>query len=134
MSHSALIVDDSSTTRLAIKRCLLMSGLPFDPVHEASNGAEALVLLEKEPIDLVLADVHMPVMGGAELIAAMASAGMLAKTKVVVVSSDRSEDLLEALRDAGAQGFVRKPFRPEDIRSVLCDLFTFASEPEDGSN
>ena len=64
----ALIVDDSSVMRKIVERCLRQAGLDLSQVSEASNGVEALALLNEHEFDLILSDINMPVMDGLELV------------------------------------------------------------------
>ena len=64
----ALIVDDSSVMRKIVERSLRQAGIELEKVVEAGNGAEALAALGKEPVDLILCDINMPVMDGLEFV------------------------------------------------------------------
>ncbi len=65
MSYRVLIVDDSSVVRHMVRRALSIAGIEADPVFEAGNGQEALAVLRENWIDIVFADINMPVMSGA---------------------------------------------------------------------
>ncbi|HEX7596961.1 MAG TPA: response regulator [Polyangia bacterium] len=122
MSYRVLIVDDSSVLRHMVRRALAISGLEVEPVYEASNGAEALVILREKWVDIVFADINMPVMSGAEMLASMAREGMLVTTPVVIVSSEHSERRALEMKELGARAFLLKPFRPETIRQVFGEI------------
>jgi two-component system, chemotaxis family, chemotaxis protein CheY len=122
MSYRVLIVDDSAVLRHMVKRALVISGLETDPVYEASNGEEALTILRDKWVDIVFADINMPVMSGAELLATMAREGMLATTPVIIVSSEHSEKRALEMKELGARAFLLKPFRPEAIRQVFVEV------------
>ena len=64
MSYNVLIVDDSKSMRKVILKTLQLSGFELGEFLQASNGQEALAILEGNWIDLILSDVHMPVMDG----------------------------------------------------------------------
>ncbi|UJR82716.1 response regulator [Sandaracinus amylolyticus] len=81
-----LIVDDEADTR-ELYRLVLE---PDFVVVEAENGRDALGVLESRQVDLVIADVHMPVMNGVELIRAMRARPALARVPVIVQSNDRT--------------------------------------------
>ena len=81
-----LLVEDEADSR-ELYRLVLE---PDFEVLEAENGADALALLLARPIDLVIADVHMPVMNGVELIRAMRADAALERIPVIVQSNDRS--------------------------------------------
>jgi two-component system, chemotaxis family, chemotaxis protein CheY len=67
-SVRTLIVDDSSVMRKIVERVLRQAGIPLGQVMEAANGSQALDIIRQQTVDLVLADVNMPVMDGLELV------------------------------------------------------------------
>jgi two-component system chemotaxis response regulator CheY len=119
MAYSILIVDDSATTRAIIKKVLGLTQLELGPLHEAQNGAEGLAKMRETWIDLVLADLNMPVMGGAEMIASMAADELLRSIPVVVVSSEGNQTVLDSLAGMGVHELIRKPFEPTLLRGVI---------------
>jgi two-component system chemotaxis response regulator CheY len=119
MSFNVLIVDDSATTRGIVKKVLQLSELPLGTVQEAGNGVQALEVLRRDWVDLVLADLNMPEMGGAELIEAMALDPLLASVPVVVVSSEGNQTVIDSLASKGTRGFIRKPCEPAMLRRVI---------------
>jgi two-component system, chemotaxis family, chemotaxis protein CheY len=66
-----LIVDDSAVMRSMIRKTIELSGLPLGEIHQAADGREGLTALETNWIDLVIADINMPVMNGEEMIERM---------------------------------------------------------------
>jgi two-component system chemotaxis response regulator CheY len=122
MSLNVLIVDDSATTRSIIAKTLTLSGLPLGEVHHAANGLEALQKLENTWVDLIFADINMPVMNGVEMVERMSAKGILATVPVIVVSTDGSASRMAHLKEKGVRAFVRKPFAPETVRDVVQDL------------
>jgi two-component system chemotaxis response regulator CheY len=119
MSYNVLIVDDSDVIRAMIARTLDLAQVPVGCVHHASNGREALAVLEQEWIDLVLADINMPVMNGVEMIERMRERPDMADVPVVVVSSEGASERVSALVQHGVTTWVRKPFTPEEIRDAI---------------
>lgn len=122
MSLNILLVDDSETVRAVISKALNIAGLPIGQLYEAANGKEALELLKREWIDLVLADIHMPVMGGVELIERMCEDGLMNTIPVIVISTEGSKTRIEQLMSKGVRAYLRKPFSPETIRDVVEDI------------
>ena len=122
MALSILVVDDSVTVRSVIAKTLEMARIPVAKLHQAADGQEALDLLDREWIDLVFADIHMPRMTGIEMVEKMAGNKMLESIPVVIVSSDGSSDRIEHLKSQGVRGYIRKPFTPEQMREVVRDL------------
>lgn len=122
MSYCILVVDDSPVSRRMVCKAIEMSGLDVGRVIEAGNGQEALDLLSQNWIDVVLADINMPVMNGAEMVQEMAKRDFMKVTPVVVISSEKSERRMEEMRGLGVHTYLRKPFRPEQIKQVVGDL------------
>jgi two-component system, chemotaxis family, chemotaxis protein CheY len=119
MSYNVLIVDDSRSMRKVIRKTLQLSGFSLGECLEASNGQEALEVLEGKWIDLILSDVHMPVMDGLGFIEALRIRDVCKDTPVVFVTTEGNQDTLAKLMSLGASGYIRKPFRPEEIRALL---------------
>jgi two-component system chemotaxis response regulator CheY len=123
MAFNVLIVDDSRTVRTVVEKTLRMAGIPLGDVHQAANGQEALDLLAKHWIDLVLADINMPVMSGAEMIQKMSEQGLTKSVPVIIVSTEGSTTRIDDLKGKGVADYIRKPFVPEvfgaTIRKVL---------------
>lgn len=121
MTHNILIVDDSATTRAVIKRTIQLAGVPAE-FYEAAEGNAALELLGRERMDLVLADLHMPGMGGVELVRRMLADPASRSIPVLVITAEPNQSRLEELKREGVRGCVRKPFTPEGIRGVINDM------------
>ncbi len=119
MAYNILIVDDSAIVRAVIGKTLRLAGVDVGQVFEAANGREALERIEKEWVDLVFADINMPVMNGMELVDELARRGMLRDLPVVMVSTERSVTRIEELKTKGVRAYLRKPFTPELIRDVV---------------
>jgi two-component system chemotaxis response regulator CheY len=119
MAYNVLIVDDSKSMRKVILKTLRVSGFQLGECLEASNGQEALDVLEGRWIDLILSDVHMPVMDGFGFIRSLKQKDIFKDTPVVFVTTEASEDRLNELMALGASGYIRKPFRPEEIGAFL---------------
>jgi len=119
MSFNILIVDDSETVRAIISKTIELAGVPVYELYEASNGKEALDILNDRWIDLVFADINMPVMNGIEMIDRMCENDLLKTVPVVIVSKEGSRTRIDVLKSKGIKEFLRKPFTPEQIRRVV---------------
>lgn len=119
MAYNILVVDDSGTTRAFIAKALGLAGVPLGSLFEAGDGAQGLETLRREWVDLVFADINMPVMGGARMIEEMRSDEDLRDIPVVVISSDGSATRLAALKEQGVRAFLRKPLQPEDLKRTV---------------
>lgn len=104
---SVLLVDDNAVNRLSLSRWLEKKG-GFD-VSMAADGAEALSIVDKQPFDLVVLDVMMPVMGGLEVLSRLRETYSPEELPIIIATSrDRSEDVVEAF-DLGANDYIVKP-------------------------
>lgn len=112
----ALIVDDSSVMRKIVERSLRQAGLELSKVFEAGNGAEALAVLAKDTVDLILCDINMPVMDGLEFVKQLATMESHKKIPVVMITTEGSENHVIQALSAGAKGYIRKPFTPEQVK------------------
>jgi two-component system, chemotaxis family, chemotaxis protein CheY len=122
MSYRILVVDDSPVSRKMVCKAVAMCGLDVGEVLEAANGKEALELVAKTWVDIVLADVNMPVMNGAEMVAEMAKRDFMSATPVVIISSEKGERQVNEMRSMGVSAYLPKPFRPEQIKRVVSEL------------
>jgi len=120
MAKTLMIVDDSATMRKIIMRTVRMSDLKFDRTEEAGNGAEAIEKLKSAPVDIVLCDVNMPEMGGLEMVKKIrAELENCADTKIIMVSTESAQELIDGVIADGANGFITKPFTPEKFQEKL---------------
>jgi len=127
MALNVLVVDDSVVMRAMIVKTLRLTGIELGEIIEAGNGQEALDLLDKSWIDIVLADINMPVMNGEEMIERMRANPETRDLPIIVVSSEGSQTRIERLEQKGAT-FIHKPFEPETVRSVLKQITGVADE------
>ena len=109
-----LIVDDEPGLRQSLRLLLTEEG--FD-VAEAPDGEHALERALREPFDVVLCDVRMPVMDGLEFLRRYRSAG--GPALVIMMSAYGSEDSAIAAMKEGAYDYVQKPFRADEVVLVL---------------
>ncbi len=119
MSYRILIVDDSKTTRKMIARSLKMARIPVEEFVEAGNGQEGLDALDAGDIDMVFSDLNMPVMTGFEMIDRIKQGSAHCDVPLIVISTEGSAMRIAALKDQGINGYIRKPFRPEEVRDVV---------------
>jgi two-component system chemotaxis response regulator CheY len=134
MAYNVLIVDDSTPMRAVIKKVIKASGFNLGDIFEASNGREALDLLEREWLDLVLTDYNMPEMDGLKLLDAMKRNESLMSIPVVMITTEGSKQRVEEFLDKGAVAYIKKPFSPEEIKQKLNRIMGETSdEDEQGS-
>ena len=119
MAKSLMIIDDSATMRKIIMRTMRMSGLEFDTPQEAGNGKEALDKLSSGPVDIILCDINMPEMNGMEFVKKARELDNCSETKIIMVSTESAQDLIDNVISDGANGFINKPFTPEKFQEKL---------------
>ncbi|MCP4602584.1 MAG: response regulator [Proteobacteria bacterium] len=112
-----MVVDDSKTMRLIVKRTLRQAGFGSHAVKEASNGKEALDAIKAEEPDLVLADWNMPEMNGIELLQALNTEGI--KIKFGFVTSEGTPQMIKIAEDNGALFLISKPFTADTFKEKL---------------
>lgn len=131
MAWNILIVDDSSLTRKRIKRIIEMANLDVGEFLEAENGEEALEILEDSQVDLVLSDLNMPKMGGAEMVKRMKSREATKSIPVVVITTESKTSRLMKLLSEGVRDYLHKPFTPEEFKKTMQTLW---AKPETNTN
>ncbi|MCH7924633.1 MAG: response regulator [Planctomycetes bacterium] len=120
----ALIVDDSRTMRLVLKKILNEVGFE---VSEAGDGSEALIRLkELDRVDLMLVDWNMPVMDGLEFVRAVRQDNAYDEVPLMMVTTEDTMDRVVEALNAGANEYVMKPFTSESIieKLEILDLLT----------
>jgi two-component system, chemotaxis family, chemotaxis protein CheY len=130
MSFNVMIVDDSGAMRSVIKKVITISGFKMSLCMEAGNGREALERLQGAWVDVIISDINMPVMGGLELLQALSQDALYRNIPVIIVSTEGSAERMKEALDRGAKGFIKKPFLPEDIRSVLYEVIGVGTDGE----
>jgi two-component system chemotaxis response regulator CheY len=119
----ALVVDDSRTIRMVLKRSLQTVG--FETVFEAGDGREALAkLAEVGGVDLALVDWNMPVMDGLDFVTELRKLKQYDRVRVVMVTTESEESKIGRAIAAGANQYIMKPFTPEKLREKL-DILGF---------
>lgn len=106
-----LIVDDDARIREFVRVNLEMDGYV---VREAANAEEGLAALEVEPPDLILLDVMMPGVDGWEMLRRMQERHGMGSIPVIMFSGQVESSTEDAVA-RGAQGFLGKPFNPQDL-------------------
>ena len=118
-----LVIDDSETIRQQVKQALAAAG--YDIV-EAVDGVDGLEKLRAMgDLDMALCDVNMPRMNGLDMIAELQRSG--SKVPVLMLTTEGQPSLIKRAREAGAKGWIVKPFKPELLVSAVAKLI--ASRP-----
>jgi len=88
-------------------------------VIEAQDGRDALSKLGGSPVNMVITDLHMPVMDGIELIKSLRADPAYKFTPIVMLTTESHQDRKDQGRQAGATGWIVKPFKPDQLISVV---------------
>jgi len=116
-----LVVDDFSTMRRIVKN--LLKELGFTNVQEAEDGVDALSKLRGGDFDFVVSDWNMPNMTGIDLLRAIRADATLKHLPVLMVTAEaKRENIIEAAQ-AGASGYVVKPFTAGTLDEKLKKIF-----------
>lgn len=119
MAFNLLIVDDSNAMRAVIKKIVIISGFPMNQCLEAGNGKEAMDLLSRNWVDVIISDINMPEVNGLELLDQLKKNETLKEIPVIMITTEGSSERMQEAFNRGAKGFIKKPFLPEDIRKIL---------------
>lgn len=112
--HRILIAEDEAIIRLDLKEMLEEEGL--DVVGEASDGEAAIRLAREENPDLVIMDIKMPGMDGLAAAERIVEEGLGA---VLILTAFSQKDLVQRAAEAGAMGYLVKPFQKSDLMPAI---------------
>jgi two-component system chemotaxis response regulator CheY len=116
-----LVVDDFSTMRRIVKN--LLKELGYSNVDEAEDGIQALAKLRSETFDFVVSDWNMPNMDGLTMLQNIRADPTLAKLPVLMVTAEAKKENIIAAAQAGANGYVVKPFTAATLDEKLNKIF-----------
>lgn len=115
-----LVVDDSRMARRHIMRVLQNLGIRY--LTEAENGKQAMDVLQRETVDLVVTDYNMPEVNGAELAEFIRQSPLYSHLPIMMVSSEAKDAHLQAISQSGVDALADKPFEPETVKRLLTRL------------
>ena len=115
-----LIIDDSMIMRKIIKSHLAKIG--YLDVIEAPNGKEGLKKLSEEKIDLIFCDWNMPEMNGLQFVQAIKEKETYQNIPIIMLTTVTTHEVLAALK-AGANSYITKPFKPENLKEKIEEVF-----------
>ncbi|MBB1592664.1 response regulator [Achromobacter sp. UMC46] len=119
MAATILVADDSATMRMIVQATLTGAGWK---VLTAGNGQEALEVAKNHPVDLVVSDWNMPVMGGLQLIQGLREQDQYLDVPVLVLTTEDDVDSKMAARDLGVCGWLSKPVDPDVLVELATEL------------
>lgn len=122
--HSLLVVDDEINIRHLLKKIFEDSYR----ISTAENGLEALRIIKTSDVNVVLLDYNMPVLDGLETLKRIKEIND--KISVVILSADYNSELSLKAKETGVDGFILKPFDPEEIKIFVADLLNKQQEED----
>ncbi|MDE2156656.1 MAG: chemotaxis response regulator CheY [Xanthomonadaceae bacterium] len=118
-----LVVDDFSTMRRIVRNLLVELGFSNPLIQEADDGQNAIEMLRKTPVDLVVTDWNMPNMTGIDLLRAIRAEPALKGLPVLMVTAENNRDQIIAAAQAGVNGYIVKPFTAITLQEKLTKIF-----------
>ncbi len=112
-----LIVDDSTMLRDMLNYALNEGG--YTDVTEAVDGVDGLAKAKANDFDLIITDVNMPNMDGLTLIAELRKTSQYSKKPILVLTTERSDEMKAKGKTAGATGWIVKPFVPDQLLKAV---------------
>jgi two-component system chemotaxis response regulator CheY len=122
MAADVLIVDDSAAIRKILARVLQQTEIITGTIHEAGDGLQALDVMRQHKVSLVLSDINMPNMDGIEFLKELRTNSSWSSVPVVMITTEGSQAKVMEAVQAGASGYVRKPFTADQIKEKLLTL------------
>jgi two-component system chemotaxis response regulator CheY len=116
MGKTIMAVDDSASIRQMVSFALREGGYQ---VVEASDGMAALAKLDGENVDMIIADLNMPNLDGIGLVREVRSMASCRFLPIIILTTESQESRKQAAREAGASGWIVKPFTPNQLVSVV---------------
>jgi two-component system chemotaxis response regulator CheY len=116
MSKIIATVDDSASVRQMVG--FTLKGAGYD-VIECTDGQDALKKIEGAGVKMVITDLNMPIMNGLELIKALRAKSEFKFMPIVFLTTESQAEKKEAAKSAGATGWIVKPFKPEQLLTVV---------------
>lgn len=124
-----LVVDDFPTMRRIIGN-MLKTLSPNAVIKDAEDGKQALGILEIEHVDFILTDWNMPIMDGLELLKAIRANEKLKHLPVLLVTAEAKKENIVSAAQAGADGYIVKPFTEETLKEKLSKILQKKNLPE----
>jgi two-component system, chemotaxis family, chemotaxis protein CheY len=116
-----LVVDDFSTMRRIVRN--LLKELGYTNVDEAEDGSVALAKLQSEKFDFVVSDWNMPIMDGLTMLKNIRATPSISHLPVLMVTAEAKKENIIAAAQAGANGYVVKPFTAATLDEKLAKIF-----------
>ncbi|SDI61376.1 response regulator [Alteribacillus bidgolensis] len=126
--QKVLIVDDQYGIRVLLKEVLEKDGYE---VHQASNGLQALEIMEKEKPDLLLLDMKIPGMDGIEILKERKNRQLAANMEIILMTAYGELNVINDAKELGASTYLSKPFDIDQVRKEIKSLLSVTSRQMD---
>src|SRR5689334_15534329 len=115
-----IVIDDSKTMREQVRSVLEAAGYL---VLEAADGQEGLDKIRKQSdLAMAICDVNMPNIGGIGMVETLKAEGIMNSLPVVMLTTEGQPALIQRAKQAGAKGWIVKPFKPEHLLAAVGKL------------
>ncbi len=121
-----LIVDDYNTMIRIIRNLLRQLG--FEEIHDASDGAAALIKMRERKFGLVISDWNMEPMTGYALLKEVRSDPVLSETPFIMVTAESKTENVIAAKKAGVSNYIVKPFNAQTLQTKIEAVFKDTDE------
>ncbi|MGN8224523.1 response regulator [Gracilimonas sp. BCB1] len=122
-----LIIDDEPAIRVFQKLLLRRSKFEIGQIYEAGNGIDAIDIMSRNRIDLILTDINMPVMNGIEFLNIIHNHQQFRDIPAVAITTERGEQLLNMLAFWG-HGYINKPLSLPVLEQQISKLYGISNE------
>ena len=119
---SILVVEDSPTMRQLIS--FAMKRIPNARVIEATDGVDALKKLSSEKVDLILADINMPVMDGLKLVSLVKNNQSYKDIPVIIITTEGAREDKERALAIGANAYLAKPIQTQELIKLVTSFIS----------
>lgn len=127
MKERILIIEDHKSLRILLDNFLNKNY----EVKTVTDGYEALSYLDKGVIpDAIVLDINMPKLGGYDFLKNIRNSGFFQHIPVIIVSSEEDGKVIERCLDLGINGYLKKPFNPNELQSKITTILTTNKKPE----
>lgn len=125
-----LLVDDDEANCIVANSFLQKMGVK--KVTTATNGEEAVRIVQELPFDIVLMDLQMPIMNGYEATQAIRTlGGIYQDLPIIALTADVVSDVREKVIKAGMNDYISKPFDPDELNAIIARHLNIASQPSE---
>ncbi len=124
MKASILVIEDSASVRRLIEVCLRPLGVE---IHSVEDGLLGLEAAKFEIPQAIVLDIGLPGMDGWEVLARLRADEATKRVRVLVLTAHAQPEMADRAAAKGADSFMTKPFRPEELRESVQELLSLAA-------